>query len=173
LRLSGVSAHGATFEDFAGTLSIFNSDASNVSIFGKAGAAEQRVNLSRTGGRLDGATLRNVTINVADSRFEDGEDAPASIARLRVENALIQCPHEEPRSNVIVIGEPPEKRAQERRRMVSNFILDLAFARKLASLGASNKLEHDCANAITLYLSDSCKVGRAKAGFAYECPPAP
>jgi uncharacterized protein YjbI with pentapeptide repeats len=173
LRLSGVSARGATFEDFAGTLSIFNSDASNVSIFGKAGAAEQRVNLSRTGGRLDGATLRNVTINVADSRFEDGEDAPASIARLTVENALIQCRHDEPRSHVIVISDPPAKRERDRRRMVSNFILDLAFARKLASLGDSNKLEHDCANAITLYLSDSCKPGMAKAGFAYPCPPAP
>lgn len=52
-------------------------------------------------------------------------------------------------------------------------ILDLAFARKLASLGASNKIENDCAQAIELYLSDSCKVGMAKAGFAYECPPAP
>ncbi|MGJ0452059.1 MAG: hypothetical protein ACR65T_02340 [Methylocystis sp.] len=52
-------------------------------------------------------------------------------------------------------------------------ILDFAFARKLASLGASNKIEDQCANAIGIYLSDSCKVGRAKAGFAYECPPAP
>ncbi|NUJ81507.1 hypothetical protein HUN39_16045 [Methylocystis sp. FS] len=52
-------------------------------------------------------------------------------------------------------------------------ILDFAFARKLVSLGASNKLEDDCANAIALYLSDSCKAGMAKAGFAYECPPAP
>lgn len=173
LRLSGVSARGATFEDFAGTLSIFRSDTSNVLISGKAGAAEHGVYLSRTGGRLDGATLRNVTIQVSDSSWKDEEDTPTSIERLRVENAHIRCRHDEPRSNSIVIGEPPAKRERDRRRMILNFVLDLAFARKLASLGASNKLEDDCANAIALYLSDSCKAGMAKAGFAYQCPPAP
>ncbi|MGD9544799.1 MAG: pentapeptide repeat-containing protein [Methylocystis sp.] len=173
LRLSGVSARGAKFEDFAGELSIFNSDASNVSIFGKAGARERNVYLSRTGGRLDGATVRNVRLEVSDSSRKEGDDTETSIEKLRLENVSIQCRHEEPRSNVIVISDPPAKRERDRRRMVSNFILDLEFARKLASLDGSNKLEDDCANAIKLYLSDSCKAGMAKAGFAYQCPPAP
>jgi uncharacterized protein YjbI with pentapeptide repeats len=170
IRLSGVSARSASFEEISGEIDIGNSDLTAARITGR-GDGSPILRIDRVNVRLDKADLSKVVIDVWSGLWNRPRpEFGTSLQQTRVEESLIKCRGAKPDSAVV---ESAAEKERHRRELISEFILQLDLARQLAALHPSNKLEEGCAKAIDLYLGGACKAGFADAGFAYACPPAP
>jgi hypothetical protein len=114
---------------------------SGARIFGGDGQMPT-VSMSRQSIRLDRAEIRSVKIEVNSTKFvlrEPREYFDTSLEGTRINQSVISCRFLSPDSIATQLNDDIRRRENERRRMMSTFKRDLAFAHSLKALGDSNQ----------------------------------
>lgn len=159
------SAREALFEGIRSPLNtLTESDLRNARVSGPTGS-EVEMRVGPAGPRLEGATLRNLSL-MLDHRLKPQEPGAtglglASLLFARMESSSIHCaaaPATKGRRDAAAIAE------------WTAYAETLDTARRVASSNPGAALSDSCRRPAQIYLSDACEAGFKAAGVRYACP---